>query len=72
MNAKQAKVIELLSSGSRFSVIDIAVRLHIGDPRSVIRNIRKSGIIINDIWVDAKSGGKYKRYWIDNTSTNGK
>ncbi len=64
MNQKQARVITLLSSGSRYSVIDIAIRLHIGDPRSVIRNIRNMGIEICDEWVEGTSGTRYKRYWI--------
>ena len=64
MNQKQARVIALLSSGSRYSVIDIAIRLHIGDPRSVIRNIRNMGIEICDEWVEGASGTRYKRYWI--------
>lgn len=64
MNQKQARVITLLSSGSRYSVIDIAIRLHIGDPRSVIRNIRNMGIEICDEWVEGTNGTRYKRYWI--------
>lgn len=64
MNQKQTRVITLLSSGSRYSVIDIAIRLHIGDPRSVIRNIRNMGIEICDEWVEGTSGTRYKRYWI--------
>lgn len=64
MNQKQARVITLLSSGSRYSVIDIAIRLHIGDPRSVIRNIQNMGIEICDEWVEGTSGTRYKRYWI--------
>jgi len=71
MNQKQARIITLLSSGSRYSVIDIAVRLHIGDPRSVIRNIRNMGINVNDEWVEAQDGGRYKRYWIENAHKNG-
>lgn len=64
MNEKQAQVYRLLSSGSRYSVIDIALRLHIGDPRSVIRDLRKMNINISDVWVNGSNGSRYKLYWI--------
>ena len=64
MNEKQAKVYRLLSSGSRYSVIDIALKLHIGDPRSIIRDLRKMGIKVSDMWMISSEGGRYKRYWI--------
>lgn len=64
MNEKQAQVYHLLSSGSRYSVIDIALRLHIGDPRSVIRDLRKMGINVSDVWVGGFNGSRYKLYWI--------
>ena len=64
MNDKQAQTYHLLSSGSRYSVIDIALRLHIGDPRSVIRDFRKMGINVSDVWVNGLKGSRYKLYWI--------
>ena len=64
MNEKQAQVYRLLSSGSRYSVIDIALRLHIGDPRSVIRDLRKMNINVSDVWVNGSNGSRYKLYWI--------
>ena len=72
MNKKQAQLYNLLSSGSRYSVIDIAVRLHIGDPRSVIRDLRKMGIVVSDVWVEGKEGSRYKLYWIDKNIQNGR
>lgn len=64
MKDKQARVLELLQGGSRWTVIDIAIKAKIGDPRSVIRNIRKQGVIVSDEWVNGKDA-PYKRYWID-------
>lgn len=64
-NEQQQRLITLLSNGGKYSVIAIANALHIGDPRSVIRNLRKSGVKVSDEWVTTKDGrGKYKRYFI--------
>lgn len=63
MTPKQARVYKLLTSGSRYTVIDIALKAHVGDPRSVIRDLRKSGVVVSDEWVDG-SESRYKRFWI--------
>jgi len=66
MTKRQVRVFHLLQSG-KYSVMQIANQLFIGDPRSVIRNMRKMGIEVKDEWIDTKSGdGRYKRYWIEN------
>lgn len=66
---KQVQVILLLSDGHKYTVLDISFRCNIGDPRSVIRNIRNQGIEVKDEWVEA-DGGRYKRYWIENSPYN--
>ena len=58
------RVIDLLSDGFRHSVLDISRRLRIADPRSVIRSIRKSGIVVYDMWETSQNGNRYKSYWI--------
>lgn len=58
------KVIDMLSDGYRHTVVDITQKLCIGDPRSVIRDIRKAGIEVCDSWEKAESGNRYKTYWI--------
>lgn len=61
---QQQRVLELLQSGGHFSVIDIAVKAHVVDPRSVIRNLRKQGITVYDEWVNTETSS-YKRFWIE-------
>lgn len=62
---REKRLIRLLSEGGRYSVIEIAIRLHIGDPRSNIRHLRSKGIEILDEWVSTKDGvGRYKRYYM--------
>lgn len=65
LGKKQARVMHYLMGGGRYSVADIMNALYIGDPRSVIRNLRDRGIVVNDMWVSTSDGGRYKRYWID-------
>lgn len=66
MTKRQVRVFQLLKSGGKHSVMDIANKLFIGDPRSCIRDLRKMGIEVKDEYIDTKSGnGRYKRYWIE-------
>lgn len=64
MTPKQTKVYKLLTSGSRYTVVDIALKAHVGDPRSVIRNLRKQGVIVSDEWIHNPTSS-FKRFWID-------
>ena len=66
---KQVQVILLLSDAHKYTVLDISFRCNVGDPRSVIRNIRNQGIEVKDEWVEA-DGSRYKRYWIENSPYN--
>lgn len=65
LTLKQQQLLALLRDGRKHSVADILNRLFIGDPRSVIRTLRDSGIDIKDEWVPSINGGKYKKYWIE-------
>lgn len=58
------RLIRLLSDGYCHTVVEIIRRLNIGDPRSVIRDIRKAGIEVLDKWAVSESGNRYKYYWI--------
>lgn len=58
------RLFRLLSDGRRYSVVDITKRLNIGDPRLVIRDLRKAGIKVCDVWEQSPGGNRYKSYWI--------
>lgn len=63
------RVFSLLVCGGMWSTFEIAERLSIPDPRSVIRYIRKMGIVISDVWVhervrDGDTLQRFKRYFI--------
>lgn len=60
----QQRVYDLLSSGDMFSVADISIQLRLSDPRSIIRNLRRSGVPVADVWHNSVHGGRYKRYFI--------
>lgn len=64
MSSRLVALIHYLMGGGHYSVIDIANDLHIGDPRSAIRDLRNRGITVEDEWVSCMDG-QYKRYWIE-------
>ena len=65
LTRQQTRLLNLLQDGVRHSVVDIANRCFIGDPRSSIRVLRDNGIDVKDEWVKSINGGRYKRYWIE-------
>lgn len=60
----QTKVKNILSDGGQHSTADISTALHIGDPRSIIRGLRRLGIPVVDVWVMGQYGVRFKRYFI--------
>ena len=64
MTKQEARLFAYLQNGIHRSVFDIAQACYIGDPRAVIRDLRKDGITVQDEWVPSVEGGRYKRYWI--------
>ena len=66
LTPRQSRLISFLKNGGRHSALDISFTLHIGDARSEIRNLRKMGIVVSDMWVNAPSGSRYKLFWIEN------
>lgn len=65
LTRQQISLLNLLQDGIRHSVVDIANKCFIGDPRSSIRDLRNNGIDVKDEWVKSSNGGRYKRYWIE-------
>lgn len=63
MMPNKHKVLRLLSDGKGYSVLGIMKALFITDPRSTIRDLRKEGYNITDIWCKTDDGKRYKRYY---------
>lgn len=63
LNSSEYRVYSLLKEGGCFATFDIANRLNIPDPRSVIRYLRKMGIDVVDVWVH-ENKMRFKRYFI--------
>jgi hypothetical protein len=57
------RLYRLLSDGNKHSTVDITDSIRIADPRAVIRELRKKGIVVCDEWCKA-NGKRFKRYWI--------
>jgi len=64
LSKRQKNVFDLLCTGKQ-SVADITIALGYGDPRSYIRDLREKSITVNDEWIDAGDGVRFKRFWID-------
>lgn len=61
----QYKLFSILSDGRKHSSIELMRSMHISDPRSEIRYLRKHGIIVSDEWhTHPELGTRYKRYFI--------
>lgn len=60
---RERRLIALLSDGQAHSVIEIANRLNIGDPRASIRDLRNKGVKVEDRWVNGDEN-HYKVYFI--------
>ena len=60
----QRRVFNLLSDGIPRSVADISTELRLSDPRSVIRDLRRTGVPVSDYWTYAEYGRRFKRYFI--------
>ena len=54
---RQGKVYRLLLDGVPRSAADITIALHLSDPRSAIRDLRKRGVPIADEWCESVYGG---------------
>ena len=66
---RQQKLYDFLSQGGKYSVMDIANALYIGDPRSAIRDLRNKGVNVCDEWKNGVEG-KYKLYFITKGDCN--
>lgn len=55
----------MLTDGRKHSSVELMRVLHVSDPRSEIRYLRKYGIEVSDEWhTHPKLGTRYKRYFI--------
>ncbi|MCD8387532.1 MAG: hypothetical protein LUD17_11680 [Bacteroidales bacterium] len=74
---RQLQLLWLLANGCRYSIMEMAYTLrqegcYIGDPRSVIRDLRKKMIPVLDRWKRTKDNkGQYKLYWIEPSFAKG-
>lgn len=57
------RLYRLLSDGDKHSTVDITDSIRVADPRAVIRELRKKGVVVCDDWCKA-NGKRFKRYWI--------
>lgn len=57
------RLYRLLADGDKHTTVDITDKIRIADPRAVIRELRKKGVIVCDEWCKA-NGKRFKRYWI--------
>ena len=46
----QSRLLSLLSDGKAYTIADISTALKLSDPRGVIRNLRRKGYPIGDMW----------------------
>lgn len=64
MNSNKADLFLLLSSGGKYSVLDIMKRMNISNPKNMIQDLIAFGVNVHEDFVKTRNGG-YKRYWID-------
>lgn len=66
----QQKVYDLLLTG-QFRTVEISLRLHIADPRRVIKCLRDAGIAVSDVWDKSERyNAQFKRYFIRRGGNN--
>ena len=65
LSNRQKRVHDFLLTG-KYSAADITIALGYCDPRSYIRDLKDKGVIIQDEWIDAGDGVRFKRHWIAN------
>lgn len=63
LSPAEKKVLNFLSPGGQYSVVDMVENLKISDPRSAIRYLRNKGVPIGDFWVKT-TFSRYKKYFI--------
>lgn len=64
LGRQQGRVLRLLLKGDKLSGGDIARALGMSDPRGHIRDLRRKGYLISDMWVKTKYGTRYKLFFI--------
>lgn len=65
----QLRVLSMLSDGRAYTIAEISTALKLSDPRGIIRNLRRKGYPIGDMWQKAVYGTRYKKYFLRNDLT---
>jgi len=70
---QKEEVLQYLNKYGKISTMDAANKLFIADLQSVIRYLRKKGMLINDEWVYTRNKFgrpcRFKRYFIEDKRT---
>ncbi|MBO7263885.1 MAG: hypothetical protein J6U93_05125 [Alistipes sp.] len=64
LGRQQGRVLRLLLKGQKLSGGEIARALGMSDPRGHIRDLRRKGYPISDMWVTTSYGTRYKLFFI--------
>lgn len=64
LSPRECSVFFHLKHVGKSSTIELMRALNVTDPRSTIRNLRKAGIAIGDVWCTTPDGVRYKRYFV--------
>lgn len=64
LGRQQGRVLRLLLKGDKLSGGEIARALGMSDPRGHIRDLRRKGYPISDMWVTTQYGTRYKLFFI--------
>lgn len=67
-NPIRQKIYNLLLTGNPYSVSELSNLLHIPDPRSHLRYIKKTGVPLQSCWLQGRLN-KYKVYFISGAAT---
>ncbi len=64
----QFSIFSTLSNGGRHSSHRLMQRCKTSDPRKEVQYLRRKGINVRDVWVEATPTiPRHKRYWIEET-----
>lgn len=64
LSPRECRVFFHLVSAGKSSTLELAQALNLTDPRSTIRDLRKAGIAVGDVWCTTTDGVRYKRYFV--------
>ena len=71
LSPHQFRLYSALRQRAGSSTVDLVRTLRIADPRATIRDLRKAGIAIGDVWCRTPEGLRYKRYFLRKEAGDG-